>query len=248
MDPTERAELNARLELLSDWLYLGCRRARAEPEFQMPPSPESAPRKRRGPEWMEDPSYYAETLENIQNEVLRCAKCRLAQNRTYTAFGEGVLNPPVLVVGEGPGAEEDKLGRPFVGPAGKLLDRMLAAVNLDREKNCYITNIVKCRPPMNRDPAPDERETCLPYLERQIRFLRPRVILALGRTAAQTLLKTERGVGALRGAFHDRDGLPLLVTYHPSAILRDESLKRPAWEDLKKLRAFLDTLDAGSSE
>ena len=117
---------------------------------------------------------------------------------------------------------------------------MLAAVDLDRKRNCYIANIVKCRPPMNRDPAPDEREACLPYLERQIRFLRPRVILALGRTAAQTLLKSTGGVGSLRGRFHDRQGVPLLVTYHPSAVLRDEALKRPAWEDLKKLRAFLD--------
>lgn len=239
MDPTDRAELNARLELLADWLYLGCRRERPEPEFQMPADPEIASRKRTGPEWLDVP-FYPETLDNIQNEVRRCAKCRLAQNRLNTVFGEGVLTPTVLVVGEGPGQEEDKQGKPFVGPAGKLLDKMLAAVNLDRGRNCYITNIVKCRPPMNRDPAPDERETCLPYLERQIRFLRPRVILALGRTAAQSLLKTERGVGVLRGVFHDRRGLPLLVTYHPSAILRDDTLKRPAWEDLKRLRAFLD--------
>ena len=239
MDPTDRAELNARLELLADWLSLGCRRQRPEPVFQVPQPPQTGSGKRRGPEWLDDP-FYPETLEHIEGEVLRCAKCRLALNRKYAAFGEGVLTPEVLVVGEGPGEEEDKQARPFVGPAGKLLDRMLAAVDLDRGRNCYITNIVKCRPPMNRDPAPDERETCLPYLERQIRFLRPKVILALGRTAAQTLLKSERGVAALRGTLHDRRGVPLLVTYHPSAILRDEALKRPAWEDLKRLRAFLD--------
>lgn len=239
MDPTDRAELNARLELLTDWLSLGCRRERPEPVFETPPPPDAGSRKTPGPEWLDDP-FIPETLENIENEVHRCAKCRLAQNRRYAVFGEGVLDPPVLVVGEGPGEEEDKQGRPFVGPAGKLLDKMLAAVDLDRSRNCYISNIVKCRPPMNRDPAPDERETCMPYLERQIRFLRPRVILALGRTAAQTLLKTERGVAALRGSFHDRRGVPLLVTYHPSAVLRDETLKRPAWEDLKRLRAFLD--------
>ncbi len=238
MDPTDRAELHDRLTLLSDWLSLGSRQERPEPVFEMPDPPrEDGPR--AGPEWLDAP-FTPETLSKVETDVLRCAKCRLALNRKYAVFGEGVLNPPVLVVGEGPGEEEDKQGKPFVGPAGRLLDKMLAAVDLDRTRNCYIANIVKCRPPMNRDPAPDERETCMPYLERQIRFLRPKVILALGRTAAQTLLKTERGVAALRGSFHDRKGVPLLVTYHPSAILRDEALKRPAWEDLKKLRAFLD--------
>jgi len=240
MDPTDRSELHARLALLSDWLSLGCRGDRPDPEFAMPdPSAGQGSGGRRGPDWLDDP-FTPETLSNIESEVHRCAKCRLALNRARAVFGEGFVDSPVLVVGEGPGEEEDKQGLPFVGPAGRLLDRMLAAVDLDRKRNCYIANIVKCRPPMNRDPAPDERETCMPYLERQIRFLRPKVILALGRTAAQALLKTDRGVAALRGAFRDRRGVPLLVTYHPSAILRDESLKRPAWEDLKKLRAFLD--------
>ncbi|HSV56030.1 MAG TPA: uracil-DNA glycosylase [Magnetospirillaceae bacterium] len=238
MDLNQRAGLHDRLALLSDWIACGRRAQRPRLEFELPPGPAPAD---RNPAFLgKDGSFTPEDLAVIEGEVDRCARCRLAANRRHTAFGEGVLNPAVLVVGEAPGEEEDKAGRPFVGPAGRLLDRMLAAVDLDRSRNCYISNIVKCRPPMNRDPAPDERAECLPFLERQIRFLRPPVILVLGRVAAQALLRTEKGVASLRGDFRDRDGVPVLVTYHPSAILRDETLKRPAWEDLKRLRAFLD--------
>ncbi len=141
-----------------------------------------------------------------------------------------------MVVGEGPGAEEDKQGMPFVGPAGQLLDKMLASIGLSREKNAFIANVVKCRPPMNRDPAPDEQAACAPYLSRQIAVLRPRYILSAGRISTQALLGVREPVTRLRGRFHDFRGIPLLATYHPSALLRDESLKRPAWEDLKLLR------------
>ncbi|MEI6388355.1 MAG: uracil-DNA glycosylase [Spirochaetota bacterium] len=172
--------------------------------------------------------------------VASCARCRLGSGRLHAAYGEGVIRPMVLVVGEGPGAEEDRLGRPFVGPAGQLLDRMLASIGLSRDTNCYIANIVKCRPPGNRDPATDEREACLPWLERQISVLGPGFILALGRVAAGTLLGSEEGIGRLRGKWFERKGISLLATYHPSALLHDESLKRPAWEDLKALKFRLD--------
>jgi DNA polymerase len=172
--------------------------------------------------------------------VASCARCRLGSGRLHAAYGEGLPRPLVLVVGEGPGSEEDTLGRPFVGPAGQLLDRMLTSIGLSRDTNCYITNIVKCRPPGNRDPATDEREACLPWLERQIDVLMPAFILALGRVAAGTLLGSEEGIGRLRGKWFERRGIPLLATYHPSALLHDESLKRPAWEDLKALKFRLD--------
>jgi DNA polymerase len=161
-----------------------------------------------------------------------------------------------MVIGEGPGGDEDRAGRPFVGRAGQLLDKMLASVGLSRNKNCFIANMVKCRPPGNRDPALDEIAACFPYLERQINILRPKVILAAGRVAAQSLLRTSRGINALRGGFSEFElavsgkteaaeaaVVSLLPTFHPSAILRDESLKRPAWEDLKLLRSRLNSFD-----
>jgi DNA polymerase len=148
------------------------------------------------------------------------------------------------VVGEGPGADEDLSGRPFVGKAGQLLDKMLAAIGLYREKNCFIANVVKCRPPENREPLPEEAAACLPFLTRQIALLEPRIILCAGRIAAQTLLETGAPLGSLRGHWSDYKGIPLLPTYHPSALLRDEAKKRPAWEDLKVLRAKLSELDA----
>jgi DNA polymerase len=175
-------------------------------------------------------------LDADRAAVDACRRCRLGSGRRNAAYGEGVRKPLVLVIGEGPGSEEDLKGRPFVGPAGRLLDKMLSAVELSREENCYIANIVKCRPPGNRDPAGDEKEACLVWLERQILALEPRIILALGRVAATCLLGSEEGIGRLRGRWFERRGIPLIATYHPSAILRDESLKRPAWEDLKMLK------------
>ncbi len=148
----------------------------------------------------------------------------------------------MLVIGEGPGADEDAKGEPFVGKAGQLLDKMLAAINLSRHTNCFIANIVKCRPPNNRDPMPDEADACRSFLDAQIGILKPKLILAVGRIAAQNLLNTTTGINKLRGQFFEYRGIPLLPTYHPSALLRNEDLKRPAWEDLKKFRTRLEEI------
>jgi DNA polymerase len=201
-----------------------------------------------------------DSLEAVAADIGVCKTCGLAPTRTNVVPGEGVERPLVMVIGEGPGADEDRSGRPFVGRAGQLLDKMLQSIGLSRDKNCFIANIVKCRPPENREPSPEEVAACFPYLQRQITLLCPRVILCAGRTAAQNLLKTSMGINALRGAFGEfrtnkPDGLsfegsndniaetaiPVLCTFHPSALLRDESKKRPAWEDLKLLKARLDS-------
>ncbi|MBR1910934.1 MAG: uracil-DNA glycosylase, partial [Treponema sp.] len=180
------------------------------------------------------------SLSDIAKKILTCRNCGLGATRINGVPGEGVEQPYVMVIGEGPGEEEDKSGRPFVGKAGQLLDKMLASISLDRECNCYIANIVKCRPPKNRTPLPQEAEACAGYLQAQIHIARPKMILAMGRTAIQNLLHTTEGINALRGKFLDYNGIPVMATYHPSALLRDESLKRPAWEDLKTFRAKLE--------
>ncbi len=180
-----------------------------------------------------------DSLAAIANAVSSCERCDLCRGRKNAVPGVGPARPLVLVVGEGPGADEDAKGEPFVGKAGQLLDRMLGAIGLSRAENCFIANIVKCRPPENRDPTPEEAAACAPFLEAQIRALRPKAILAVGRVAAQNLLKTQNGIGQLRGNVYDYDGIPLMPTYHPSALLRDENLKRPAWEDLKRFKTEL---------
>ncbi len=183
------------------------------------------------------------TLESIYERISVCRNCVLANTRTNTVPGEGVEHPYVMVIGEGPGEDEDKSGRPFVGKAGQLLDKMLAAIALSRTTNCYIANIVKCRPPMNRTPMPDEASACAGYLQAQIHLLKPKFILAMGRTAVQNLLKTNTGINSLRGQWLEfqfgNEKIPLMATYHPSALLRDERLKAPAWQDLKKFREKL---------
>ena len=183
------------------------------------------------------------TLEALSVKIQNCSNCILCKTRTNTVLGEGSEKPLVLVIGEGPGEEEDKTGRPFVGPAGQLLDKMLGAIQLSRTTNCYIANIVKCRPPHNRTPMPDEASACSGYLQAQIHILKPKMILAMGRTAVQNLLNTDQGINALRGKFFDLNGIPLMATYHPSALLHDESLKRPAWEDLKAFKLKLKELE-----
>ena len=179
-----------------------------------------------------------DTLEGIASAVKNCRACRLCEQRHNTVFGEGVTNPLVLVVGEGPGAEEDKTGRPFVGAAGQLLDKMLAAIQLSRTKNCFIANIVKCRPPNNRTPESDECTICRKYLNAQIKLLKPTMILAMGNTAMQSLLG-QSGITKLHGIFFNMNGIPVMPTFHPSALLRDVTKKRDAWEDLKLFRRRL---------
>jgi DNA polymerase len=150
--------------------------------------------------------------------------------------GYGVLDPLVMCIGEAPGRDEDLQGEPFVGKAGQYLDKWFAAIGLDRRKHCYIANILKCRPPQNRDPEPAESEACLPYLERQIELIRPKTILTLGRISTQILLNTTEGLGKLRKKVYTFKNIPLLPTYHPSAVLRNPDLRRAVWEDLKRLK------------
>ncbi|OGT03962.1 MAG: DNA polymerase III [Gallionellales bacterium RBG_16_57_15] len=168
----------------------------------------------------------------LKQRVRDCTACKLRAGCTQTVFGVGDEQAEWLFVGEGPGADEDAQGEPFVGQAGKLLDNMLLAINLRRGKNVYIANIVKCRPPNNRAPAADEIATCLPYLQRQIELIKPKLIVALGKTAATALLGRDATLASLRGTLHDYRGVPLLVTYHPAYLLRSPMEKAKAWQDL----------------
>ncbi len=179
------------------------------------------------------------SIQNIAKKISECVRCPLCKTRNNTVPGMGVSSPYVLVIGEGPGYEEDMQGLPFVGPAGQLLDKMLAAIKLSRNTNTYIANIVKCRPPMNRNPYPEEADACSSFLQAQIALLKPKAILCVGTVAAKNLLHTESGVTKLRGNFYEYCKIPVGVTYHPSALLRDKELKRPAWEDLKLFRTKL---------
>jgi len=182
-----------------------------------------------------------DTIEQIAQEIKICRNCPLWEKRTNAVPGEGVLQPLVLVIGEGPGEDEDRQGRPFVGRAGQLLDKMLDSIGLSRKTNCFIANVVKCRPPFNRDPYPEETSACSNYLQRQIALLKPKFILIVGRIAAQTLLQTTDSIGKIRGKFTEISvgdmKIPLIATYHPAALLRNEEYKRPAWEDLKLLHS-----------
>ena len=182
------------------------------------------------------------TLEEIAAKIARCTRCTLARTRNNVVPGMGVENPDVLVIGEGPGYDEDKQGLPFVGKAGILLDKMLAAIGLDRKTNCYIANIVKCRPPQNRDPFPQEQDACFSFLEAQINILKPKMILCMGKISSNKMLNQKSPIGTLRGQIFEYNNIPLMVTYHPSALLRNEQLKRPAWDDLKMFKAKLDEI------
>lgn len=169
--------------------------------------------------------------ETLEREVSVCRKCDLCETRTQTVFGAGDKNADWLFIGEGPGQQEDLQGKPFVGKAGLLLTEMLRAIGLSRDE-VFITNIVKCRPPNNRDPKPHEAESCSNYLERQFHLIRPKIIVALGRIAAQRLLKTDAPIGKLRGRVHDFLGTPVVIVYHPAYLLRSPLEKRKAWQDL----------------
>jgi len=168
----------------------------------------------------------------LQARVSTCKLCRLCEKRTQTVFGVGDRQADWMLIGEAPGENEDKQGEPFVGQAGKLLDNMLRAVSLTRSENVYIANVIKCRPPGNRNPEPDEVARCEPYLRRQVALVKPRLIVAMGRFAAQSLLKTEASIASLRGRAHEYAGVPVIVTYHPAYLLRSLPEKAKAWADL----------------
>jgi DNA polymerase len=168
----------------------------------------------------------------LKQQVHDCTSCKLRAGCTQTVFGVGDEQAEWLFVGEGPGADEDARGEPFVGQAGKLLDSMLASIKLKRGNNVYIANIVKCRPPNNRTPEADEVATCLPYLQQQIALIKPKLIVALGKTAATSLLGRDATLGSLRGTLHDYHGIPLIVTFHPAYLLRSPAEKAKAWQDL----------------
>jgi DNA polymerase len=201
---SDRAALLAEMGLAPVWRLR--ERASAEP---------------KKPDWIE-----------LKPMVSGCTACGLHKTRTQTVFGVGDENADWMLIGEAPGAEEDRLGEPFVGQAGKLLDNMLAAIGLKRDENVYIANVLKCRPPGNRNPEPEEVARCSPHLLRQIELVRPKLILAMGRFAAQTLLGTDASIASLRGRVHAYAGVPLIVTYHPAYLLRTLPDKAKAWADL----------------
>jgi DNA polymerase len=178
-------------------------------------------------------------IEELATLVRQCDACRLCENRSHAVPGEGPADARLVVVGEGPGAKEDETGRPFVGRAGELLTEILAAIELPREQ-VFICNVVKCRPPNNRKPQQDEIDACVPYLHRQIEVIKPTVIMAMGGTAAETLLGTRQSLGALRNKVHEFRGTPLVVTYHPAALLRNPHWKKPTWDDVRIARQLLE--------
>jgi DNA polymerase len=188
-----------------------------------------------------------EGMAALRERVGDCRACRLEAGRNLLVFGAGNPGSGIVFVGEGPGANEDQTGEPFVGRAGQLLDRIMAAIGLDRS-NSYITNIVKCRPPENRTPSPDESAACRWILEEQIRIMAPGVIVALGAPAARTLTGSREGIGKLRGVWHRYGDIPVLATYHPAALLRTEALKRPVWDDMKNLKVLLGELGLPRTE
>lgn len=174
-------------------------------------------------------------LSALGTAASTCTRCRLSEGRHSVVFSSGAPTADLMLVGEGPGAEEDRQGLPFVGPAGELLNKILQAIDLRRE-DVYVANVVKCRPPGNRDPQPDEVAVCRGYLDRQISLVRPKLLVALGKVAASALLGNDGPIGHLRGRWHTVQGIPTMVTYHPAALLRNPALKRPTWEDMQQVR------------
>ncbi len=201
----------------------------AVPAFAPPSVPALAPRQD-----------LPDDLGTLARMVSECRKCGLCGTRTNTVFADGSATAKLVFIGEAPGRDEDARGIPFVGRAGQLLDKMIAAIDLKRDE-VYICNVLKCRPPENRTPAPDEVEQCQPYLEQQLALVRPALICALGLSAVQALLKTKSSMASLRGRTFEYRGIPLIPTYHPAALLRNPGLKRDAWEDMQRVR---DTLKA----
>ena len=190
--------------------------------------------------WGHNEARSPETLEAIRIDLGECRRCRLSESRKNIVFGAGDPHARLVFVGEGPGYDEDQKGEPFIGAAGRLLTKIIEAIKYTREQ-VYICNIIKCRPPGNRNPLPDEIEVCLPFLKRQLATIKPDVICALGAFAAQALLETTTPISKLKGRFHDYNGTRVLPTYHPAYLLRNPGKKRDVWEDMKKLMKALDT-------
>ena len=240
------------LQYFKDLDYEDLYRSRIEPQTPAAAEPKAAPAPEAPPPAREAPPPAREAeaesanrqgaqaarqtaLLALAEEASRCEKCALSEGRQTVVFGSGDVNADLMFVGEGPGAQEDRQGVPFVGPAGELLTRIIEAIDLRRE-DVYIANIVKCRPPRNRDPLPDEVAACRAYLESQIKLVRPKVLVALGRVAAQTLLGRDSALGRMRGEWFEVLGVPTRVTYHPAALLRNGAYKRPTWEDMQIVR------------
>ncbi len=204
------------------------------PKQAIPPRP--APKKRVSTRRI--PAQLSPELQSFYLEIKDCAQCRLSETRNNLVFGWGNPNADLMLIGEAPGKDEDEQGIPFVGRAGQLLDKMLLAAGLKRD-DIYIANMLKCRPPQNRDPLPEEIIKCEPYLHRQLELIKPKVLLALGRVAGQNLLKTQDSLSRLREQTHHYEDIPLLVTYHPAALLRNPRWKQSSWQDLKKIKKLL---------
>jgi len=219
---------------------------RRQTPVQVPPPEPSAPKRQAvgalvSKTLLGDAEESSETLEQIRSDLGDCRRCKLWRTRTNVVFGEGNPRAELMFVGEAPGADEDATGRPFVGRAGKLLDKMIEAIGMKREQ-VYIANVVKSRPPENREPEREEVAACSPFLLRQIAVIKPRLIVTLGNPATRELLETRAGISRLRGTLQDYpgiDGIKVLPTFHPAYLLRSPDKKREAWEDLKKVRAFL---------
>lgn len=212
-------------ELYGDTLYLS-------PDKVSPPS---ASRMALSPE-------FEPTLDAFHRQIETCQRCPLGESRNKFVFGVGDPNASLVLVGEAPGSEEDRLGEPFVGKAGHLLDKILAAIHRDRWHDVFICNVLKCRPPNNRDPLRSEADQCEPYLIHQIGLIMPKLIVALGRVAGKTLLGVEKPLKSMRGVIHDYHGTPLIVTYHPAALLRNPGWKPEAWKDFQWIRDLLKEL------
>ena len=180
-------------------------------------------------------------LSIFKDKIKNCLKCELGNSRKNFVFGSGDPNASLLIIGEAPGEHEDLSGEPFVGRAGKLLDKMLLAINMSRKNDVFICNVLKCRPPNNRDPLPIEVKECEPYLKHQINLIKPKLIVALGRIAGKTLLGVDKSLKSMRGEIHNYHNIPLIVTYHPAALLRNPNWKPLAWEDFKWIRSIKET-------
>jgi DNA polymerase len=228
VEPTVRAQADPKEAAFDDVDLAGADVSPPAAFAEMPPAVWA----RKGDTDASEPGVAALDWEALEARVAACQRCRLCERRTKTVFGVGDREADWMLIGEGPGENEDKQGEPFVGQAGKLLDSMLHALELARGRNVYIANVVKCRPPGNRNPEPDEVASCEPYLQRQVELVKPKLIVALGRVAAQNLLKTDASISALRGRVHRYENVPVIVTYHPAYLLRSLTDKAKAWVDL----------------